>query len=78
MESTFDSLNAARELERSGMDRPQAEAVATAIRAGQGNVATREDVLALRAEMSAMRWMMGIQMDKGKPITFPNWVLPNV
>ncbi|MCY3796148.1 MAG: hypothetical protein OXJ53_16380 [Gammaproteobacteria bacterium] len=62
MDSTFDSLNAARELERAGMDRPQAEAVATAIRAGQGNLATREDVLALRAEMSAMRWMMGIQM----------------
>ena len=33
-----------------------------AIRTDQGNLATREDVLALRAEMPTMRWMMGIQM----------------
>lgn len=33
-----------------------------AARADRVNLAMREDVLALRAELSAIRWMMAIQM----------------
>ena len=46
--ASFDTLKAARDLEAAGMEQAQAEAVAAAIRAGQGDLATRAD---LRAEV---------------------------
>ena len=49
--AAFDTLTAARDLETAGMDRVQAEAVAAAIRAGQGDLATRAD---LRAELAGL------------------------
>ena len=48
--TAFDTLAAARDLEKAGMDRAQAEAVAGAIRAGQGDPASKSD---LRAEIDA-------------------------
>ena len=53
MATAFDTLAAARELEAAGMERSQAEAVAGAIRAGQGDLATRDDIRNLR-------WIVGI------------------
>ena len=53
MSGTFDTLTAARELEAAGMDRKQAEAVAQAIRAGQGELATSADLSALEAPLTA-------------------------
>ena len=50
---TFDTLTAARELAEAGMERRQAEAVAAAIRAGQGDLATRADLAALEARLEA-------------------------
>ena len=49
--AAFDTLQAARDLQTAGMDRSQAEAVAAAIRAGQGDLATRAD---LRAELAGL------------------------
>lgn len=46
---------AARDLEKAGMDRPQAEAVAGAIRAGQGDLATR-------ADLRMLQWVVGINV----------------
>ncbi|MDE0241110.1 MAG: hypothetical protein OXI95_04965 [bacterium] len=48
MTVAFDTLAAARDLEKAGMDRAQAEAVANVVRAGQGELATKADVDALR------------------------------
>lgn len=50
---TFDTLAAARQLTDAGMDRQQAEAVADAIRAGQGELATKADIALLAAEFRA-------------------------
>ena len=44
MSRTFDTLKVARELEAAGMCRKQTEAVAGAIREGQGERATRDDL----------------------------------
>ena len=41
--STFDTLTAARDLEAAGVERSQAEAIAKAIRDGQGEFATKAD-----------------------------------
>ena len=48
MSTTFDTLKAARNLEAAGMDRAQAEAIAEAIRAGQGELVTKADLAELR------------------------------
>ena len=53
MTAAFDTLAAARDLESAGMDRKQAEAVAGAIRAGQGDLATRADLAALESRVTA-------------------------
>ncbi len=67
MAAAFDTLSAAKELQSAGFERTQAEAVARAIRAGQGNLATKDDIGALRAEMGALRaelgaikWVLGL------------------
>ncbi|MDE0046523.1 MAG: DUF1640 domain-containing protein [bacterium] len=59
MTVAFDTLAAARDLEKAGMDRAQAEAVANVVRAGQGELATKADVDSLReatrADLAAVR-----------------------
>ena len=73
--ATFDTLTAARELEAAGLEARQAEAIVTAIRNGQGDLATkadaaavrsdvaaaRSDVAALRSELGTVKWVVGIQ-----------------
>ena len=56
MTATFDTLAAARDMERAGLKREAAEAVAGAIRAGQGELATKADLTALEARMQATLW----------------------
>ena len=44
--AAFDTLKAARELEAAGVEQHQAEAIAAAIRDGQGELATKADLAA--------------------------------
>ncbi len=53
MTSAFDTLSAAQHMQDAGMDRKHAEAVATAIRSGQGELATKADI-------TGIRWIIGI------------------
>ena len=76
MSTVFDTLAAASDMEAAGMERAQAEAVAGAIRAGQGEFATRTD---LRTEVSRLdvrmdglagridrlQWIVGIDLAIG-------------
>ncbi len=73
--STFDTLTAAHTLEAAGIERDQAEAIAHAIRNGQGDLATKADITTVRAEITTVRaeiaavasrvntlqWVVGIQ-----------------
>ena len=43
-------------------DRPAAEAVAEAIRAGQGELATKADLAAVRSDIIGLRWVVGINV----------------
>lgn len=54
--NTFDTLTAARELEASGIERPQAEAIAKTMGAAAG--ADREE-LATRGELYRALWFQG-------------------
>ena len=56
--STFDTLQAARQLEDAGLERKAAEAVASAIRAGQNELATKRDIRTLQ-------WVIGIHLAIG-------------
>ncbi len=75
MTSAFDTLSAARHMQDAGMDRKHAEAIAIAIRSGQGELATKADldtrINALRTDLdaavsrldtriSALQWIIGI------------------
>lgn len=73
MTAAFDTLTAARDMEAAGMDRKAAEAVAGAIRAGQGDLATkgdvdtvrnatRADLAAVRSDIAGLRWVAGINI----------------
>ena len=73
--STFDTLTAARDLEAAGVERGQAEAIASAIRNGQGDLATKADIAAVRTDihrlegrldalesrLGTLQWVVGIQ-----------------
>ena len=59
--STFDTLTAARDLEAAGVERGQAEAIATAIRNRQGDLATRADIVRLDSRLDTLQWVVGIQ-----------------
>ena len=73
MATTFDTLAAARDMETAGLKREAAEAVATAIRAGQGDLVTRTDLKAevsrldghldgLQSRVSGLQWIVGINI----------------
>ena len=66
MAVTFDTLAAARDMEHAGLKREAAEAVASAIRAGQGELATKGDLDALRtatrSDINGLRWVVGINI----------------
>ena len=57
MATTFDTLRTARELEAAGLDTKQAEAIAAAIRDGQGDLVTRPY---LRAELFRALFIQGV------------------
>ena len=59
--TTFDTLRAARDLEAAGFDRVQAEALAAAIRNGQGDFATKIDIAQLDSRLNMLQWVGGIQ-----------------
>ena len=61
MAAAFDTLSAAKELQAAGFEQAQAEAVAKIIRAGQGgDLATKDDIGAVRSELAAMKWVLGL------------------
>ena len=53
--ATFDTLTAAHTLEAAGIERGHAEAIAHAIRNGQGDLATKGDITAVKADITAVK-----------------------
>ena len=53
--ATFDTLTAAHTLEAAGIERGHAEAIAHAIRNGQGDLATKADITAVKADITAVK-----------------------
>ena len=55
MVAAFDTLSAEKELQAAGFQQAQAQAVARIVRDGQGNLAIKGDIAALRTEVTAVR-----------------------
>ena len=53
--ATFDTLTAAHTLEAAGIERGHAEAIAHAIRNGQGDLATKGDITTVKADITTVR-----------------------
>ncbi len=51
-----------RDLETAGMDRGQTAAVASAIRAGQSDLATKADLAVVQADIATLRWIIGVDI----------------
>ena len=60
--STFDTLTAARTLEAAGVERSQAEAIAKAIREGQGDLVTKDHLDAKLADLEnrLVKWAVAL------------------
>ena len=59
---TFDTLTAARDLEAAGLDRRQAEVIASAIRNGQGELVTSDHLDAKLADLEnrLVKWAVAL------------------
>ena len=55
MAAAFDTLSTAKALQAAGFAQEQAEAVAEAIRSGQGELASKQDIAALRGELAGLQ-----------------------
>ena len=73
MTAIFDKLAAARDLEAAGLKREEAEAVASAIREGQGELATMADLRgetgrlesridSLTGRIGTLQWVVGVHL----------------
>ncbi len=73
MSVAFDTPAAARDMENAGLERPAAEAVASAILAGQGELVTKADLRAevsrldgrldgLQSRINGLQWVIGINI----------------
>ena len=60
--SAFDTLTAARNLEAAGVERSQAEAIAKAIRDGQGELVTKDHLDAKLADLEnrLVKWAVAL------------------
>ena len=67
--AAFDTLSAARDLEAAGFDRPQAEAVATAINHSGAQTATKADLDQLRAAFDQHRAATKADLDQLRAAT---------
>ena len=59
-ERVFDTLDEAVALEHAGIERTHAQAIVKTIDKGRSRLATREDILTLTAQLSALDAHMGI------------------
>lgn len=60
----FDTLATARALKEAGLDERQAEAIAEAIRSGEGDLARQSDIEMLKAEMETHKAEMKVELYK--------------
>ena len=58
--TTFDTLQASKDLQRHGFAREQAEAIAQVVRYGQNELVTKNDIASIRSDVNSLKWMIGV------------------
>ncbi len=62
MAVSFDTLSAAKDLQKAGMDVAQAEAVAMLVKWSHSELATNSDVNELKSDINWLKWGLGINI----------------
>ena len=57
--TTFDTLQASKDLQNHGFDQEQAEAIAQVVRNGQNELATKFDIASVRSDVENVKWTLG-------------------
>ena len=64
--AAFDTLTVSKELQDAGIEARQAEAIALAVKQGQGDLATKQDIALLKTELKSditwLKWSMALMM----------------
>ena len=53
--TTFDTLQASKDLQNHGFDQEQAEAIAQVVRNGQNELATKSDIASVKSDIASVR-----------------------
>ena len=56
--AAFDTLTVSKELQDAGFEAKQAEAIALAVKQGQGDLATKQDIALLKSDIDHLRTEM--------------------
>ena len=57
--TTFDTLQASKDLQNHGFDQEQAEAIAQVVRNGQNELANKSDIASVRSDVENVKWTLG-------------------
>ncbi len=57
--TSFDTLQASKDLQSHGFEQEQAEAIAQVVRNGQGELATKYDIDSVRSDIENVKWTLG-------------------
>ena len=57
--TTFDTLQASKDLQSHGFKQDQADAIAQVVRNGQGELATKSDIAGLKTDINWIKWVIG-------------------
>ena len=64
--AAFDTLTVSKDLQQAGIEAKHAEAIALAVKQGQGDLATKQDIDHLRTELKSdiawMKWVLGVNL----------------
>ena len=57
--TSFDTLQASKDLQSHGFEQEQVEAIAQVVRNGQGELATKYDIDSVRSDIENVKWTLG-------------------
>ena len=78
--AAFDTLTVSKDLQQAGIQEKHAEAIALAVKQGQGDLATKQDITLLKADIDHLRTELKADIDHLKTelktdIAWMKWVL---
>ncbi len=74
--AAFDTLTVSKDLQQAGIQEKHAEAIALAVKQGQGDLATKQDIALLKADIDHLRTELKADIDQLRSgNTMMKWVI---